>query len=707
MAQLNPDLFSSFQSALDALEQLHVFKNAKDVADLSGDLESLPVELKQDILRYGSLDVCVALSEACPSYRRLWESMEQTQVREKVLRRVPWFQLNDSSTGVTTWLQAAKLVTTRTRHALEKKNGWVPAKSIEVLNSSNLVSHERVDATDVTFDPDLRKKMNPVFADRIIYTLTGDVMQGARLRMGTESLDLKTLIATTGHRDVNIEDAPPKDDNRVRGTPEIELRHVDPEGEVAYVGENDNLIHCRYTPIVPLDGPLEDDPRNLIDAVFHKETKQRDEDGCYVIDPEKLVIQQAHKQECMPLIHLLPGAGGAMIARFASDKQVSSYLGYIEPTPELRHHILCAIPTPARGGFNGFDSHYNSFCLFYNGYIHLSVEGRVIQMWVDLGVQKELRLSREIEKDLGHDTLPQKSSTRALTAFNTNFPMLGTFAPQRELFHTHDVMQGDRNQGMDRWVTMACAEGGVVGDLLTGKTYCCKNPKKQYQLSIPYVKGKKKKTVGFYSFSPYVSSMLLKELRSMRPEMFHGPVDLKPAYSGILELARDPRTNNSTRYVDHYKGTPARDYYISPRIVRANPQFEDEPSEFTNIDGEELAIHEAHREDRVLDVNDWDCGKAAGRPAEEYNRDSDNNIDDSDSEMSYPDLMYKYDGRLPTVHYTHGKKDGLVGLKDDRFDKQDYFKGYHESYRKRFGFTDPKDRDDYWGSHPKHGKWYL
>lgn len=678
---------------------------------MTGTLDSVPVELKLQILQLSNLETCVALSESCDTYRRLWRSLDKGLVREKVLRRVPWFQLNEGSTGVTTWDQCARLLVTRTRKSLEETDGWRLIKSTQSFLTENLVSHHRIGPTNVTFSPDARKKMNPMFANEIIYTATDQSLQGTKLRRGDMTLELKTLIAQKGDIDVEQEEfSLVLTDPTVTSPSGVKLRHVDPDGEVGVADENDHLLHIQYTTDDPLEGPLDDDPRALIDGVIHKASHPRDPDGCLIIDPETLIMQQTPDQECMPLINLFPGDGGAVIARFSNSKYVSSHLTYIEPTPDLRHVILCAIPFPEYGGFDAFDHHDQKFCVFYNGFLYYLHEGRFMRLWVDLGYQKELKMSQWVRVKIGHDTLAQKTSTRALTAMNTLMPTVGTLALQQDVYGIHGIVQGDNNQAMDRFVTVRRAVGAAVGDLLTGKTYFCKVPRSGHQTVIPYISNKKKMTVGFYSFSPLISYQLQNNLQSLFMEGMRF-MDLNGLYQHYLHMADNFNIINSSKYqpiVSRLNKKNKKDFYLHPRRVNDSVYaFKDSAKEFTNVDGNEAELK--FQKDKETDTEDWDCGHGPGREHEEYDLESgdDENPDDSDNGKSPAQLRAKYNGKLPSVQYKRGKRDGLKGREDTRYDKQDYYKGYHEAYRKRFGYTDPRDRDDYWGSNPRHGKWYL
>lgn len=718
MAQVDSELFTSFQSALDALEKLSVINGSDSAAQLTGNLDSAPDDLKLKILRLSNLETCLALCDSCASFRKLWKSLDKTLVRERVLKRVPWFQLNEGSTGLTTWDQCARTLVARTKQCMKEREtildskGMVLTKSLELQFTSSLVSHHRVDPTDVTFDHEARQKMKPLFPDAHLHT-TGDAYQkGTKLRLENASLELTTLKGTKDNmdRDLLVPNVPIE--YRLKTASGIELRHVSPKGKIGIVAENDNLIHVKYSStkrryVGYKKKGDEFNQKAIIDTIIHKASHPRDPDGCLIIDPDNLIIIQAKTDYTVPLVNLLPGSAGALIVRWTESDLVSPYLGYIEPNAELRHVIICAVPFFGYGGFMSFDSTHQRFQVTYNGFLYYMHEGRFIQLWVDFGCQKMLKMSPAIRKEIAHDSLAQKTDTRALTALTVLNPMLGTFAFQADLFGNHGIILGDKNQGLDRFVTLRRAHGHIVGDLLTGRTYVSKNPLDDRQISIPYISNKKKKTVGFYSFSTYMSDMLDKELGLMDKAKKPSPasLDLNAKYNRCLE-------NHTTASLDYLVMEPycdydpnKQDFYLYPRRVHVGEEsFADEHYEFTNIDGDvELEMEE----DKATDDEDWDCGHDYGRCSEVYDIESSEGEYDSDRGKSPAQLQSKYKGKLPSVYARRGKKDGRRGRPDTRYNNQEYYKAYHQAHRSRFGYKDDEDIDDYWGSNSNHGPWYL
>ncbi|KAG5358643.1 hypothetical protein CJU89_5281 [Yarrowia sp. B02] len=256
MAQIDPELFISFQSALDALEKLSAFNETETASPTTGNIATVPDELKEKILRLSNLETCLALTASCAAFQRLWESLDKTLVRDKVLRRVPWFQLNETSTGLTTWNQGARTLVARTRlclgptgadRDLRKSKGFVIVKSIEVSYSANLVNHHRVDATDVTFDPEARANMKPMFPDDTMFTTRDGYLHGTEPQQDNVSLDLKTMKGKDGKNTFFFDSDDVEISNSLKVPSGLELVHVSQNGKIGFVKENNNLIHLKYS----------------------------------------------------------------------------------------------------------------------------------------------------------------------------------------------------------------------------------------------------------------------------------------------------------------------------------------------------------------------------------------------------------------------------------------------------------------------------
>lgn len=80
----------------------------------------LNAEILLGIYKQCDLESCIALSQVCSESHVLFNSLDESVLRAKVLERVPWFDLRDSNAS--TWQEAVRIVVSRTAKALDDKN---------------------------------------------------------------------------------------------------------------------------------------------------------------------------------------------------------------------------------------------------------------------------------------------------------------------------------------------------------------------------------------------------------------------------------------------------------------------------------------------------------------------------------------------------------------------------------------------------------
>lgn len=419
------------------------------------------------------------------------------------------------------------------------------------------------------------------------------------------------------------------------------------------------------------------------------------------------------------LINLLPGSAGALVQKMTSSRVVSSYLGYIEPTADLRHVIICAIPFVRDAFAMEYRCLTKQYYFSYNGYLFFLWEGRLTRLRVDLGYQKDIPMHEMTRSAFGHDYLPQDdvNDTRCLTAASSSgFPNLGTFIVQGMRYAECDPVQGDRKQGLDRYVTYKDCKGAIVGDLHTGKTYFMRGQKCGRQESIPFVDGDK---VGFYFIRHGLFQDVLKGLKTT--------ADLAKLYElQCIKHKRIPEPKPNFKYFAYEKN----DSYDHPRRVDPSVAFLDfKPAKFANqdgfnhtsklflggtpgsyraydraarfpdsnldeytIDGDEILRYpDEDLQDEETGALDWDVALKLPRADHEHDLDPRGELDDE--EKKEDDINY----------FDEGYKDAKERrVKDMRYDNKEYFRGFHQGYRDANGYTEESDEDPYWGSNPAH-----
>lgn len=706
-------------------------------------MNTVPADIRCSILDHLPLEGCISLAESCRSWNELFRSADDSLVRTKVLQRVPWFTLEEGEGEgkLNTWAKAARVIASRSRRTIlpkVKRGEKLQAiKSLEFPVGKFTSSPVRVKGVDVGFNDEARKSMDPLFESQHIPVNSECVLQGTTLLSRQRSFDLKTL--TTGTLTC------PKKSHGVteRGTTcvspsGIVFRNTSPGGFVHVIAENDVMVHVRYSTSEREDSYLsdfsdeeddEDDEEDKtafdegdFDCLIHKPSYPLQQDRSMLVgDGGKHLPMWPQFEESAgyTLINLLPGSAGALVQKMTSSKVVSSYLGYIEPTADLRHVIICAIPFVRDALAMEYPCLTNQFYFSYNGYLFFLWEGRLIRLWVDLGYQKDIPMHDATREALGHAKLPQEdvNDTRCLTAVSASgFPTLGTFVAQGMMYSECDPVQGDRKRGLDRYVTYKDCQGAIVGDLHTGKTYFMRGQKCARQEGIPFLDGDK---VGFYSFRFDLFQDVLEGLNTT--------ADMTKLYELLCtKYKRTPERKPNFKYFGYEKN----DFYNHPRQVDPNVAFLDfKPAQFANQDGfnhtyklflggtpgSYRAYDWAARfpdsdldeyttggdyipryadedlEDEKTGALDWDI--ALKLPRADYEHDLDLRGDPGNEEKKDDDINY----------FDEGYKDAKERrVKDVRYDNKEYFRGFHQGYRDANGYTEESDEDPYWGSNPAH-----
>lgn len=87
-------------------------------------MDTLPVEILARIFGYCNLETAVALSQTFKAASDTWSSLDTSVVRLLVLGRAPWFVLNESGTGLSSWTQCALTTVSRTNATKHSLRRW-------------------------------------------------------------------------------------------------------------------------------------------------------------------------------------------------------------------------------------------------------------------------------------------------------------------------------------------------------------------------------------------------------------------------------------------------------------------------------------------------------------------------------------------------------------------------------------------------------
>lgn len=410
------------------------------------------------------LESCIALSQTCSSNYAIYQQLDSTLVREKVLKRVPWFELGDCKSE--TWRQCASVIVNRSRKGLDPKNkhlyllkdmrvaAALCQNSVAISKGMSLEEHENI-----------RKKMIPLFEGESS-SFAGDfeVIRGSSIHFPGIALDLKTM--KTSHTD--HEDRPDYEDystwsNEAVSPSGIVVRHQRSNGFVRVMNENDNLIHVRFRAVYT----------NADTLIYKKKPYHKAADGAILVGSQTfpLFTNPAEDDDFEfvegALVSLLPGQGGALVVNYPSDHPHRQMVVYVEPTERLEEVLICTVPLSHTYSGSHSDSHSSEFYTFYKGYLYLYFAGRFFQLWVDMGYRSELSDTSCVD-----DALSQKAQSRCLVVWNRNVPVIGTFDEDSPANAKGiQILRGpSMGPGANEYVSVGGACGRVFGHLESGIT---------------------------------------------------------------------------------------------------------------------------------------------------------------------------------------------------------------------------------------------
>lgn len=440
-------------------------------------------EIQEKLFAQCSVEQLVALRQTCQSFYTTLNSLDESLVRQKVLQRVPWFSVNDTDAGNDSWNKCALLIARRSAQATKKGDTkWKLMADLHVamVSKPQIVS---VDATDITNHSDKAAEVlgscSAIFegAEYLIPSGNG-VVDGVKIKTDGIEVDLTTLqTSPSAYKPAKPQTFGPGASGRAFSvcTPSgLVIKSADTEQRVTCVAENDSLLHIRMQNVFDMDrdeNAVEFEESDL-EWLIHKPSCKRDRSGILIVDEDKSVPLLPQGSHGKTFIKLLPGAAGALVTKYVDTNYSFTYLGYVEPTKQMRHTVICYLPRVRPSvGYDYFDASIDVF-VSYNGYFYLYYEGRFVQLWVDLGKHRLLEWDAR-HMLYGHSDLPQKIDTQSLTACRVGFPTMGTIMTIQQYHERHVIVRGKKEHGMDRYVTIDQRHGQAVIDLLTGKMHLC------------------------------------------------------------------------------------------------------------------------------------------------------------------------------------------------------------------------------------------
>lgn len=283
----------------------------------------LNADLLVRIFNLCDLETCVALSQACSFNYTLFNKLDDL-VSRKVLKRVPWFTLNDSD--ATTWQKCALLLVSRTKRGLDSSQ-----KHLYLLKNLNVAVSRRRNDTLVEPSVDLqneevRKNLTPLFDTQLGQKY---VVQGSKLLTPGVALDLKTMVTeTTDYDGVDTFDYTTCP-NKATLSSGLVIRNAETDGYLRIMDENDDLVHVRFLSKEGMSDMLVDKKmlQHYLDCNGEVELKSIMDDTFEAPGINELDASVG------TLVNLLPGSGGALVVETVEAPLMQIVYYMCEPPP--------------------------------------------------------------------------------------------------------------------------------------------------------------------------------------------------------------------------------------------------------------------------------------------------------------------------------------------------------------------------------------
>lgn len=478
------------------------------------------------------LESCVALSQVCRLNQVLYSHLGH-MIRKKVQTRVPW--ITRQSVGAKTWRQCAAIVVARSRKGMDTNNNkhLYLLKDLSVAVSLGRNDTQVLTCVDLQKDEDTRTRMTPVFTGENCTKVTpGDVQKGHSLLYPGIALDLATMITSKSKYTAALYREYHLLPNEATSPSGLVVRHENRNFAVHIMAENENLLHVRYR----------HEGQSADSLIYKHEPRDTDKDGAILITAQTMPTfygppERFDRELQGSVVSLLPGHGGALVVTAPFSHDHMKMLLYVEPDAPMKYVLICTLPatTTYRDGYSDFDTR---FFTTYNGYLFLYYEGRLVRLWVDLGYRSPVSTVGPTEY-----ILRQEVTSRCLTVWDRNFPLIGGFDSAELGFYPrgHRISRG-WTPNLKKYVTVGAACGTAFGDLSSGKTYYSRNSSTQ-GLTMPLWCDDQ---IKFGVIGPHVSKSLVAAMLLTNRASTHG-LDLSGDFDFYCEQAERQREKLTAR----------------------------------------------------------------------------------------------------------------------------------------------------------------
>lgn len=418
----------------------------------------LPNEIGLEILQDCDLESCLAFSESLSSINGLLRSLDTTLVREKVVERVPWMELDESDEAFRTWLACARVVRARNRATQTPDSKWTSGSDFNTLFP--LCKPKEVFVDPVNVNGALPESFTPVFRSFEIRNDPRISLKGNSIHFQGGKLNVKSLKVDYGNQEPLIDLT-------------TTLRVNGEEEECIVISSNGTVAHLRsFAGVLPND---------------------------YLVYNDTLHISlPSFEQFCVPFVHLLPNRSTkALVGVHVKSDNYSETLHREEQTWVYlidtldRSEVALVTVIPSRpiqwsellreiwiDEVMKMVPNRDFDVAFYHGLLHIYCKGRLVPLWIDCGLEDDDNSTGfACRHDCALSTCPR---TRVRTWVNTDKPVICTvpgYLPNPR-YDSKLVREG-------RYITLSGTEGRLVGDLETNTSYIARDGLKSNSFLFP------------------------------------------------------------------------------------------------------------------------------------------------------------------------------------------------------------------------------
>lgn len=427
----------------------------------------LPNEIGLQILQDCDLESCLAFGESLSSINALLRSLDTTLVRERVLERVPWMELDGSEEAFKTWLACARVVRARNRATQVQGSSWISGSDLNTLFP--LCKPKEVFVDPVNAQGALPESIQPVFRSSKIGNDLGFSLKGEDVYFEGVKLSLKSL--RVHYEDLN----PPMEDETKTITINGEAE------ECTVITSNSVVAHVRsFAGVLPND---------------------------YLVHDTVSIPLPSFEQFCVPFVHLLPNKSTkALVGIHVKSDNYSETLHreertwiYLIDTAAAVSKVTLVTVLPARPiqwsellrenwleEVTRMVSNRDFDVTFYHGLAYVYCKGRLVPLWIDCGFGDDdnyTPFACSYNTEEGGGGLGSVSRTRVRTWFNRDKAVICTvpgYLPNPKC-DSLLVREG-------RYITLTGTEGRLVGDLKTDTSYIVRDRLKMNSFLFPGIK---------------------------------------------------------------------------------------------------------------------------------------------------------------------------------------------------------------------------